>query len=72
LKHADQPLAVPHASSPVAAGSAPPPAGGTGSTIRSTIEAKDFALRIVDFLEGVKDVEANQEGTLSSFTASSL
>jgi chromosome segregation ATPase len=40
--------------------------------IRSTVEAKDTVLRVADFLEGLKDAEANQEGTLSSFTASSL
>jgi hypothetical protein len=65
-------MAVQQASSPAAAAFAPPLAGGTSSTIRSTIEAKDSALRITDFLEGLKVAEANQEGTLSSFTASSL
>jgi hypothetical protein len=40
LKCADQPLVVPQVSSPAVAGSAPPPAGGTCSIIRSTIEAR--------------------------------
>jgi hypothetical protein len=40
--------------------------------IRSTVEAKDSVLRVTTFLEGLKDAEADQEGTLSSFTASSL
>jgi hypothetical protein len=40
--------------------------------IRSTIEAKDSVLRIANFLEGLKDAEADRKGTLSSFTASSL
>jgi hypothetical protein len=71
-KHTDRTLAIPWAYSPTATASTPPPAGGTSSTIRSTIEAKDSVLRIVDFLEGMKDAEADREGTLSSFTASSL
>jgi hypothetical protein len=40
--------------------------------IRSTVEAKDSVIRITDFLEGLKEVEADREGTLSSFTTSSL
>jgi hypothetical protein len=40
--------------------------------ISSTVEAKDFALWITTFLEGLKDAEADREGTLSSFIASSL
>jgi hypothetical protein len=72
LKCADQSLAVPHVSSPIVVGSAPPPVGGTSLMIRSTVEAKDTVLRVADFLEGLKDAEANREGTLSSFTTSSL
>jgi hypothetical protein len=67
-KRANRPLAVPHVSSPVAAGSTPP-AEGTGSTIYSAVAAKDSTLRITDFLEGLKDAEADWEGTLSSFIA---
>jgi hypothetical protein len=40
--------------------------------IHSTVEAKDSILQIADFLEALKDAEADREGTLSSFTASSL
>jgi hypothetical protein len=40
--------------------------------IRSTVEAKDSFLQVAAFLEGLKDAEADREGTLSSFTASSL
>jgi hypothetical protein len=40
--------------------------------IRSTVEAKDSVLWGVAFLEDLKDAEADQEGTLSSFTALSL
>jgi hypothetical protein len=50
LKCIDQPLVVPQVSSPAVAGSAPPPAGGTCSIIRSTIEAKGSILRITNFL----------------------
>jgi hypothetical protein len=72
LKRADQPLIVPHVSSPAPASSTPPPTGGTGSTFYSTVEAKDSVLWVAVFLEGLKDAEADQEGTISSFTASSL
>jgi hypothetical protein len=40
--------------------------------ICSTIEAKDSVLQVANFLEGLRDAEANQEGTLSSFTTSAL
>jgi hypothetical protein len=71
-KCADRPLAMPQVSSPVVVGFAPPHAGGTSSMIRSTVEAKPSILWVADFLEGLKDAEADREGTLSSFTASSL
>jgi hypothetical protein len=71
-KRADWPLAVPQVSSPAPASFAPPPAGGTGSTIRSTVEAKDSVLRVADFLEGLKVAEADCDDTLSSFTTSIL
>jgi hypothetical protein len=72
-KRADWPLAIPQISSPATAGSAPPPARGIGSTIRSTVEAKDSTLQIADFLECLKDAEVDRRGgTLSYFTASSL
>jgi hypothetical protein len=58
--------------SPALASSTPPPTGGIGSTIHSTVEAKDSVLRVAAFLKGLKDVEADREDTLSSFTASSL
>jgi hypothetical protein len=72
LKRVDRPLAIPHVSSPAPTDSAPPPAGEIGLTIRSTFEANDSVLRVAAFLEGLKDAEANREGTLSFFTASSL
>jgi hypothetical protein len=40
--------------------------------IRSIVKAKDSVLWVATFLEGLKDAEANQEGTLSSFTTSIL
>jgi hypothetical protein len=46
--------------------------GGTGLMICSTVEAKDYVLQVARFLEGLKEVEADQEGTLSSFTTSSI
>jgi hypothetical protein len=64
-------MAIPQVSSPAPTSSAPP-VGKTGSTIRSTVKAKDSVLQITDFLEALKDAEADQEGTHSSFTASSL
>jgi hypothetical protein len=46
--------------------------GGAGSTIRSTAEARDFAQLLADYLEGLKDTEADRAGTHSSFSTSSL
>jgi hypothetical protein len=43
-----------------------------GSTIHFTVEAKDSFLWVSAFLEGLKDAKADREGTLSSFTASSI
>jgi hypothetical protein len=40
--------------------------------ICSIVEAKDSVQWVTAFLEGLKDVESDQEGTLSSFTASRL
>jgi hypothetical protein len=40
--------------------------------IRFTVEANDSVLRVAAFLEGLKDAKADWEGTISSFTASSL
>jgi hypothetical protein len=40
--------------------------------IRSAVEAKDSIMWVADFLEGLKDAEADQEGALSSFTALNL
>jgi hypothetical protein len=40
--------------------------------IRSTVEARDFARLLADYLEGLKDTEADQAGTHSSFATSSL
>jgi hypothetical protein len=72
LKHTDRLLVVLHVSSHAPASSAPRQAEGTCSMIRSTIEAKESILQVAAFLEGLKDAETDQEGTLSSFTASSL
>jgi hypothetical protein len=47
-------------------------AGGVDLMIRSAVEAKDSIMWVVDFLEGLKDAEADQEGALSSFTALNL
>jgi RAB protein geranylgeranyltransferase component A len=46
--------------------------GGVGLTIRSNVETRDSAQRILEYLESLKDVEADQEGTCSSFAASNL
>jgi hypothetical protein len=43
-KRADRPLAIAHVSSLAVASFTPPPAGGAGLMIRSTIEAKDSVL----------------------------
>jgi hypothetical protein len=50
----------------------PPPSGGTALTIRSNAEAWDSARRFTEYLEGLKNVEADQEGTHFPFTTSNL
>jgi hypothetical protein len=45
----------------------PPPAGVTGMMIRSTVAALDSTWCIAEFLEGLKNAEADREGTHFSF-----
>jgi hypothetical protein len=40
--------------------------------ICSAVEAKESDLQVASFLDGLKDAEADQESTLSSFISSSL
>jgi hypothetical protein len=75
LKHTDQQPLVAQISLSTATAFVPPPvrgAGGTGLRICSTAEARDSARWLADFLEGLKDIEIDREGTHSSFTPLSL
>jgi hypothetical protein len=45
----------------------PPRAGVTGMMIRSTVAALDSTRCIAEFLEGLKNAEADREGTHFSF-----
>jgi hypothetical protein len=49
-----------------------PPSGGTSLTIRSTAEASDSARHLAEYLEGLKNAEADREGTHFPFVTSSL
>jgi hypothetical protein len=71
-KCAGQPLVTTPMVLPAATAPVPPPSGGTSLTIRSTVEACDSARCLPKYLEGLKNVEADQEGTHFSFTMSSL
>jgi hypothetical protein len=68
-KHVDQHLAA----------NAPPPVWwwGGGSRgivpmIRSNTDARDYARQLLEYLDGLKNAEADREGTHYSFTASTL
>jgi hypothetical protein len=58
--------------SSIATAPIPPPSGGTTLMIQSNAEAWDFAWCFTDYLEGLKNTEANREGTHFPFTTSSL
>jgi hypothetical protein len=72
LKRADQWPSAAQISSSTITALIPPPVGGTGSTIQSTAKARDVARLLADYLDGLKDMEANRAGTHYSFAASSL
>jgi hypothetical protein len=61
------PTVLPAATAPV-----PPPLRGTSLAIRCTIEAWDSARCLAEYLEGLKNAEADREGTHFPFTISSL
>jgi hypothetical protein len=46
--------------------------GGTGLTVYSNAEARHSTQRVLHYMESLKDVEADREGTHSSFAASNL
>jgi hypothetical protein len=48
---------------PVATAAVSSSEGGTGWTVLSTADAWDSSRRVTDFLEGLKNREADQEGT---------
>jgi hypothetical protein len=50
--------------------SAPPPLAGASLTTCSNADAMSSAQWILQYLESLKDTEVDQEGNMSSFTAS--
>jgi hypothetical protein len=46
----------------------PPPLAGAGLMACSNADAMSSAQRILQYLESLKDVEADREGNMSSFT----
>jgi hypothetical protein len=56
--------------SSMAAASAPPPSVGVGLMACSYNDARFSAQRVLQYLESLKDGEADREGNRSSFNAS--
>jgi hypothetical protein len=74
LKCDDRQPAIAQISSSAVAASAPPSPAEGGDRLDDPLHrwAEDSAWRLADYLEGLKDMKAYQEGTRSSFAASSL
>jgi hypothetical protein len=71
-KSVGQPLLTTPSVLPIATAHVHPPSGGTSMTIQSTAEASDSARCLAEYLEGLKNAEADREGTHFSFVTSSL
>jgi hypothetical protein len=63
-KATEQQLAVEQVISYVATASAPPLVWGTCLSVCSNTKASHSAQRVVQYLENLKDVEADREGTI--------
>jgi hypothetical protein len=66
---ADEQLASKHAVSSTSTISAPPAGGRIGLMIYSNAEARHSTKRVLQYIERLKDVETDREGTRSSFVA---
>jgi hypothetical protein len=66
-----QPIIIQITSSVVAA-SVPPPMVGTDLMACSNVDARHCARQVLQYVESLKDAEANQAGNRSSFTTSSI
>jgi hypothetical protein len=73
-KATEQQLARKHTISSVATASVPPPGGGGGTSLMICSNTKTWhsTQQVLQYLENLKDVEADQQGNRSSFTASSF
>jgi hypothetical protein len=71
-KDVKQQLATVQTSPSVAAASAPPLVVGIGLMIYSNVEARHSIRWVLQYLESLKDAEADREGNRSSFTSSSF
>jgi hypothetical protein len=61
-KQANKQAAILQIATPMIAAAPPPPIGVIGSKVVSTVEAWDYSWRTTEFLEGLKNREADQEG----------
>jgi hypothetical protein len=61
-KPADKQVTAPKTTAPVATTTTSSSAGGTGWTVLSTADTWDSSWRVTEFLEGLKNIEANWEG----------
>jgi hypothetical protein len=72
-KKDDKHVVVPQTITPVTATATPSPVVVIGSKVAYIVEAWDYAWHATEFLEGLKNGEANREGTpFSPFTTSSF
>jgi hypothetical protein len=62
-KQGDKLAVVLQIATPIIAAIAPPPTSVIGSRVVSTTEAWDYCRRVTEFLEGMKNREADREGT---------
>jgi hypothetical protein len=63
---------IEQAISSVATAYAPLSVGGTGLTVCINVETRHSTQRVLHYLESLKDMETEREGTQSSFTTPSL
>jgi hypothetical protein len=63
LKPTTKPVTILNIAAPMAVAAISSSEGGTGRTVLSTVDTWDSSRRVTDFLEGLKNREADREGT---------
>jgi hypothetical protein len=71
-KPATKQVTILKTATPVAVAATSSSAGGTGWTILSTANAWDSSRRVIEFLEGLKNREADREGILFALVDASI